>query len=79
VADGVSYGTPDLDGPEDEQDKSAVPLRALPERFMYLYDFGDGREHEILVLGPGGDRPGVVSGEGACPPEGDRGRPGPPL
>jgi len=69
VADGVSYGTPDLEGPEDEQDESAVPLRALPGRFTYLYDFGDGWEHEIVVLGPGGDRPGVVSGEGACPPE----------
>lgn len=69
VADDVVYGTPDLDGPVDEQDESAVPLRALPERFMYLYDFGDGREHEVVVLGRGGDRPGVVSGEGACPPE----------
>ena len=69
VADGVCYGMPDVDGPEDERDESAVALRALPERFTYLYDFGDGWEHEVVVLGPGGERPGVVSGEGACPPE----------
>ena len=69
VADGISYGTPDLDGPEDERDESVVPLRALPQRFSYLYDFGDGWEHEVVVVGPGGEQPGVVAGEGACPPE----------
>jgi hypothetical protein len=69
VADGVSYGKPETDGPEDERDESAVALRALPDRFSYLYDFGDGWEHEVVVVGPGGERPGVVAGEGACPPE----------
>jgi hypothetical protein len=34
-----------------------------------LYDFGDGWRHEVVVLGSGGERPGVASGEGACPPE----------
>ncbi len=69
VAGDICYGVPDLDGPDDERDESAVALRALPNRFAYLYDFGDGWEHEVVVVGPGGDWPGVVSGEGACPPE----------
>jgi hypothetical protein len=69
VADGVCYGMPDIDGPEDERDESAVPLRVLPDRFSYLYDFGDGWEHEVVVVGPGEERPGVVAGEGSCPPE----------
>ncbi len=60
---------PGVDGPEDERDESDVTLRALPDRFRYLYDFGDGWEHDVVVVGPGGDRPGVVAGEGACPPE----------
>ncbi|MHB1534883.1 MAG: plasmid pRiA4b ORF-3 family protein [Acidimicrobiales bacterium] len=75
VADGTCYGVPSLDGPEDERDEQGVPLRALPPRFIYLYDFGDGWEHEVAVLGSGGESPGCVSGEGACPPE-DVGGPG---
>lgn len=69
VVDGVSYGMPDLDGPEDERDESHVALREMPRRFSYLYDFGDGWEHEVVVVGPGGELPGVIAGEGACPPE----------
>ena len=68
-ADGVSYGMAGTDGPEDERDESAATLRALPDRFRYVYDYGDGWEHAVVVVGPGGDRPGVVAGEGACPPE----------
>jgi Plasmid pRiA4b ORF-3-like protein len=72
VADDARYGMPDIDGFnefDDERAETGVPLRALPARFTYLYDFGDGWEHEVLVVGPGGDRAGVVAGEGACPPE----------
>jgi hypothetical protein len=69
VVDGVRYGTPDPDGWEDEHDETGVPLRALGRHCTYLYDFGDGWEHDVEVLGPGGDRPGLVAGEGACPPE----------
>ena len=75
VADGVTYGVPDLDGPDDARDESCVALRAMPHRFSYLYDFGDGWEHEVVIIGPGGESPGVVAGEGACPPE-DVGGPG---
>jgi Plasmid pRiA4b ORF-3-like protein len=69
VAGGVRYGMPDTDAFDDEGDETGVPLRTLPDRFNYLYDFGDGWEHEIEMIGTGGDRPGVVAGEGACPPE----------
>lgn len=33
---------PGTDEPEDERDESLVKLRGLPDRFSYLYDFGDG-------------------------------------
>lgn len=76
VADGALYGVPDLDGPEEERDEAGVALRALPVRFGYLYDFGDGWEHEVEVLGAGGEQPGCVSGAGPCPPEDVGGPPG---
>ena len=69
VADDARYGMPDTDALDDELDETGVPMRALPARFTYLYDFGDGWEHQVEVTGTGGDRPGVVSGQGACPPE----------
>ena len=78
VAGDVRYGMTDpdwLDDELDEIDESGVKLRALGEQFTYLYDFGDGWEHRVEVLGPGGERPGVAAGEGACPPE-DVGGPG---
>ncbi len=76
MADGICYGLPGIEAPEDERDESAVPLRALPARFGYLYDFGDGWEHEVAVVGSGGEGPGVVAGEGMCPPEDVGGPPG---
>lgn len=51
-------------------------LRDLPARFEYLYDFGDSWEHEVEVVGRGGDSPGCVEGEGGCPPEDCGGAPG---
>ena len=69
VADRICYGRADTDGPEDERDESDVGLRALPERFVYRYDFGDGWEHDVVVVGAGGDRPCIVGGKGVCPPE----------
>lgn len=72
VAGEVRYGMPDVDDFnefDDERPETGVPLRALPARFTYLYDFGDDWHHEVEVIGPGDDRPGVVAGEGACPPE----------
>lgn len=49
--------------------ETGVALRELGTCFVYHYDFGDGWEHDVDVLGPGGDRPGCPYGEGACPPE----------
>ncbi len=64
----VDYGLPDPDGP-DVEDERRVRLSGLPTRWDYLYDFGDSWVHDVEVLGPGGEAPGCVYGEGDCPPE----------
>jgi hypothetical protein len=69
VAGPNRYGVPDDDEFGQRVDESTVGVLDLPSPFTYLYDFGDGWEHEITVLGPGGDRPGCVAGEGMGPPE----------
>ena len=56
-------------GEDDEFDERGVRLSTLPTRFVYAYDLGDNWKHDVEVLGSGGDEPGCVSGEGACPPE----------
>lgn len=76
VAGGVEYGVPESDGPESERDETGVRLAELPDRFVYLYDFGDNWHHDVEVLGRGGDRAGCVYGEGECPPEDCGGTPG---
>jgi len=63
------YGVPHPDAMEDEQDEAGVLLRDLPAQFSYLYDFGDGWEHTVEVIGRGDDEPGCRYGEGMCPPE----------
>jgi hypothetical protein len=67
----TTYAAPfeQWDDAETEVDERSVPLSALPRTFLYAYDFGDGWEHDVEVLGRGGDLPGCVGGEGACPPE----------
>lgn len=75
VADGASYGQPDeLD--DDLRDEAGAGLRELPAAFTYLYDLGDGWEHDVEVMGPGDAEPGCRYGEGACPPEDCGGPPG---
>ena len=66
VADGVSYGIPDTDAFDDERDEQGC-LSGAPGHFTYLYDFGDGWEHEVEMIGGGGECPAVVAGEGAAP------------
>ncbi len=56
-------------GGDDEVVETGVRLSTLPPRFAYLYDFGDGWEHDVEALGRGGDLPGCIDGQGACPPE----------
>lgn len=65
-ANGKTYA---LDDEDDLLDEEGVPLSELGGRFAYLYDFGDGWEHDVDVFGEGGPEPRVVSGEGTCPPE----------
>ena len=57
VADDARYGMPGTDADDDERDETGVALRALPDRFSYLYDFGDGWEHEVEVVGPAATGP----------------------
>lgn len=67
--DTATYGIPDEEWDDEELDERGVRLADLPARFVYAYDFGDGWEHDIEVIGSGGEVPGCVDGEGACPPE----------
>lgn len=69
VAGETRYGVPDEDDWDDQQDEAGVRLQDLPDRFTYLYDFGDGWKHDVEVLGRGGEEPGCRYGEGRCPPE----------
>ena len=69
AADGRRYGLPDPDFGDGIHDESAVLLRDLSRRFVYRYDFGDGWEHDVEVIGSGGPAAGCLDGEGACPPE----------
>jgi hypothetical protein len=69
VAGEVRYGVPHDEWDDDQVDEASARLRDLPDRFVYLYDFGDGWTHDVEVLGAGGDQPGCVYGEGSCPPE----------
>ena len=83
--DGVSFAAPDPAGdPGDGEtgDARSIALKTVVDRgyrrFEYLYDFGDGWEHEVIVEdvrdGEAGiDYPGFVGGARRCPP-GERGR-----
>jgi len=71
-----SYGDPSM--LEDAIDEKTVNLAQLisleKEKFLYLYDFGDDWEHDILVekILPIEKRthyPVCVDGKRACPPE----------
>lgn len=67
----TTYAVPfeEWDHEEREVDERGVPMSSLPPNFIYAYDFGDGWEHEIEILGRGGDKPVCVGGGGTCPPE----------
>lgn len=69
VAGEAKYGVPHEDNWDGQLDESGVRLHELPTPFTYLYDYGDGWEHDVEYLGRGGDQPGCVSGTGTCPPE----------
>ena len=82
------YGEPSGDvwpGIERTFSENGVRLGALIDqgvkRFQYVYDFGDGWEHEVLIekvgpLDPGQQYPSLITGKRACPPEDCGGVPG---
>jgi hypothetical protein len=80
------YGEPDpyYDTPPKVQREDRVMLAAAlgaRESFIYLYDFGDGWEHQvsvekILPPDPGMKLPVCLDGANACPPEDVGGPPG---
>jgi len=76
--DGVSYGEPDAEFDTEASDARRFRLARLAPtpgaQFIYLYDFGDGWEHEVVVekILPPEPRvryPLCLAGRGACPPE----------
>lgn len=76
---GEHYSMPDEDDPEDSfVDAGVVTLRSLDlsekDSFEYLYDFGDGWYHKVVVEAvnepePGEAYPRCLAGKRACPPE----------
>ncbi|MEU5987648.1 DUF6398 domain-containing protein [Spirillospora sp. NPDC047418] len=66
------FGDPD---PELKiEDAAQVNIDEVAPRFEYLYDFGDGWRHEIVITDtfpaePDARYPRLVDGAGACPPE----------
>lgn len=82
----MRFGIPDPDFQEEQPiiaERRAVLQEVLKpsiSRFSYLYDFGDGWEHEVLIEGTGtiseDERPLLcLAGANACPPD-DVGGPG---
>lgn len=70
------WGQPHQEWDDDQLDETQASLADLGPTFDYLYDFGDGWQHRVEVLGPGDDQPACVDGHGACPPEDCGGPPG---
>ena len=78
-ADGVAYGEPtsEEDLPPARHAKRTPLRQVAPEvgaRLEYLYDFGDGWKHAVLVEAvllpePRVSYPRCLDGERACPPE----------
>lgn len=74
---GIDYSDPEfeLDEAEDEGELTlAEALKMAPRGFAYMYDFGDGWEHEIEIektMSPAADQkyPVCIAGARACPPE----------
>lgn len=72
------YGEPDEDFPSDAQDETQYRLDQIlkkeKEKLIYIYDFGDGWEHEvvlekILPFETSAVLPLCLKGSRACPPE----------
>ena len=82
------YGEPSDDlwpGMERTFSEDGVRLGTLVDqgvtRFRYVYDFGDGWEHEVIIekvgpIDPEQQYPSLITGKRACPPEDCGGVPG---
>lgn len=75
---GASYSDPSLLEDLDIMDEKKARLNKLlsqeKEKFVYMYDFGDSWEHEILLekilpMDPKTTYPICLTGKRACPPE----------
>ncbi len=82
---GRSYGPPDREFGEPVISERKTRIDQLLERpkarLMYMYDFGDGWEHDVVLeaigdSSPGARYPRVTAGKRACPPEDVGGPPG---
>ncbi|HUU13151.1 MAG TPA: plasmid pRiA4b ORF-3 family protein [Terriglobia bacterium] len=74
---GCDYSDPEFEL-EDAEDEGEYTLSQIapqvPDRFIYMYDFGDGWKHvvrveKILPVVEGQRYPACVGGAMACPPE----------
>jgi len=76
---GAGFGIPDPSWPGGPLDARKSSLQRViadtgVKRFQYLYDFGDGWEHTIIIekiepARPGIDYPFLLAAAGRCPPE----------
>lgn len=60
------------DGLDASKIRLKTYLNTVGQKFVYIYDFGDGWEHEITVketLPESDQNVLLLSGKGACPPE----------
>lgn len=80
---GKPYAAPGIEGaPVTGVRSKLVSLRLQPgDAFEYLYDPGDGWEHEVVLEASSAPKPDMilplcVAGERACPPEDCGGPPG---
>jgi len=78
VLNGISYGDTSMDTGKDMKNEKRVNLSSLISRekakFLYVYDWGDCWEHEILLekimpVQTGTHYPACLAGKRACPPE----------
>jgi hypothetical protein len=80
IIEGAVYRQPSIDGFQDDTSKNETKfdLQTVAPgengKFIYVYDFGDYWQHEILIekilpLEKGIQYPVCVTGKRACPPE----------
>jgi len=79
------YGIPDEDFPSDTKDEADYRLDQIlkleKDKLHYVYDFGDGWEHEVMLekilpFETSAVLPVCLKGNRACPPEDVGGIPG---